>query len=365
MECKAHILRDLPEALTLRHWAGMSFRQLQGDPGYAHGLGAFTTVRYHADDYLYLGTTAFDNDLLYRFDRKARKFICLNYAEQAERFEVKIHRSLEIDTDGTIYGATAGQHRPDDRADAPGGSLFVFDPKTDAITKLGIPVAWDYIQNITLDTERRKICGGTHPVSKFFCYDLEEGRTVREHYIGSMPHRLGQDDHGRVWGTWGKARKEDFLLAYDLDADRLHFSRVKLPGLERTDAGALDGIVNGGDGYMYIGTTQGALVRLDPSDPDSPQVTFLGKPLPKWRIPALVCGEDGLIYMAAGGEYDVHILTYDRTSGLFNDLGHIVDKDTGVPCFMPHDLALAPDGLAYVGETDHPERASYLWECAL
>ena len=60
------------------------------------------------------------------------------------------------------------------------------------------PVQRDYIQNITLDTKRRKVCGSTYPVSTFFCYDLEERRSVREHYIGSMPHRLGLDDSGRA-----------------------------------------------------------------------------------------------------------------------------------------------------------------------
>ena len=63
-------------------------------------------------------------------------------------------------------------------------------------------------------------------------------------------------------------------------------------------------------------------------------------------MPALVCGEDGLIYMVAGGEYEVHIVTFDRKAGRFADLGHVIDKDTGVPCFMPHDLALTPDALA-------------------
>ena len=238
----------------------------------------------------------------------------------------------------------------------------VGDSLVDAIEQIGVPVRYDYIQSIVLDPGRRKICGCTYPVPNFFCYDLETRETVREHYIASMPHQLVLDGYGRVWGTWGQA---NFLFAYDLVEDTLHFSRVGLPGLERTDNGALDGAVNGGDGFLYLGTTQGALLRLDPADPDAPRVEFLGKPLPKWRMPALVCADDRMIYMVAGGEYDVHILSYDRKERRFHDFGRIIDQETEMPCFMPHDLTLTPDGVAYVGETDHPERSGYFWECVL
>ena len=362
MKCRAHILRDVPEPLTAKRWGELTFRLIRETPDLAHGLGAFTTVRYHPDGCVYCGTTAFDNDILYRFDPRKSEFQCLDYPQHAEIMEVKVHRSLEIDTDGTIVGASAGLYDLDERDDAPGGSLFAFDPKTNAIDKLAVPVKHDYIQNITLDRRRRKICGNTYPVATFFCHDLKTKATVRQRYIGSFPHQFGLDDHGRIWGTWSES---NFLFAYDLDTDTFHFSRVPLPGLERTDKGALDGAVNGRDGFLYLGTVQGALLRIDPSAPDAPGVEFLGKPLPKWRMPALVCAEDGLIYIVAGGEYDVHILTYDRKSRRFDDLGHVIDNDKKTACYMPHDLALTPGGVAYVGETDHPERSGYLWECVL
>jgi sugar lactone lactonase YvrE len=362
MKCKAHILRDVSEPLTAKRWEQLTFRKIRETPDLAHGLGAFTTVLYHPDGHIYCGTTAFDNDILYRFDRAKSEFQCLDYPKHAEPMELKVHRSLELDTDGTIYGGTAGLYDLDDRDDAPGGSLFSFDPKTDAIEKFAVPVKHDYIQNITLDPQRRKICGNTYPVATFFCYDLEARQTVRQRYIGSLPHQFALDDHGRIWGTWSES---NFLFAYDQDTDTFHFSRVALPGLERTDKGALDGFVNGGDGFLYLGTVQGALVRVDPTDPDAPKVEFLGKPLPKWRMPALVCGDDGLIYILAGGEYDVHILTYDRQARRFDDVGQVIDHDKGLACFMPHDLTLTPDGVAYAGETDHPERSGYFWECML
>ena len=362
MKCKAYILRDVKEPLTSKRWEGLTFQLIQATPDLAHGLGAFTTVRYHPDGHVYCGTTAFDNDLLYRFVRGSGEFVCLHYQDVAERYEAKVHRSLEIDVDGRMFGATAGLHDVDDRGNGPGGSIFIFDPTSDTIEKIGVPVERDYVQSIVLDRERRKICGCTYPVSNFFCFDLESRETVCCRYVGSMPHLLAIDDHGRAWGTWGHTNR---LFAYDLERDRFHFTRAELPGLERTDKGALDGIMNGGDGYLYVGTTQGALLRVDPANPDEPKVEFLGKPLPKWRMPAIVCGDDGLLYIVAGGEYDVHIVTYDRKKGRFSDLGKVVDEEEEITCFMPHDLTLAPDGVAYVGETDHPERSGYLYECVL
>lgn len=362
MKCRARILRDVPEPLTAKRWQGLTFRRIRETPELAHGLGAFTTVRYHPDGHIYCGTTAFDNDILYRFHPTSGRFESLNYGKHSEPYEVKVHRSLEMDTDGKFFGATALLHDLDERHLAPGGSLFMFDPTSDHIQKMAIPVPFDYIQNITLDRQRRKICGCTYPVAEFFCYDLKSGETVRRQYIGSTPHQLALDGNGRVWGTWGAS---NFLFAYDLDADAFHFTRVPLPGLDRTDTGALDGAVNGGDGYLYIGTVQGALVRIDPSDPDTPKVEFLGKPLPKWRMPGLVCGDDGALYIVGGGEHDVHIVTFDRKTRRFRDLGRMIDERTDAPCYMPHDLALTPNGVAYVGETDHPERSGYLWECVL
>jgi len=41
---------------------------------------------------------------------------------------VKIHRSLELDDDGKIVGATAGLHAYADHPEAGGGKIFIYDP---------------------------------------------------------------------------------------------------------------------------------------------------------------------------------------------------------------------------------------------
>src|SRR5574340_887968 len=95
--------------------------------------------------------TAFNTDILHAFDPAAKNFRSLRYQEVAEPFEIKVHRSLELASDGTIYGASACLHGVNRRLEAPGGSLFRYHPKRGKIEKLCVPLARDYIQTITLD----------------------------------------------------------------------------------------------------------------------------------------------------------------------------------------------------------------------
>ena len=74
--------------------------------------------------------TAFNNDILHVFDPEARRFRSLDYSAIAEEFEIKVHRSLELAADGTIYGASACLHGVDRRREAPGGALFTYTPKS-------------------------------------------------------------------------------------------------------------------------------------------------------------------------------------------------------------------------------------------
>ena len=137
---------------------------------------AFTSLLFHpGDGELYCGLTAYNNDILYRFDPDAKAFEGLHYGEIAEPFEVKVHRSLELASDGTIYGASACLYSVDKRREAPGGALFKIPPGADRAEKMGIPADHDYIQTITLDDVRGLIYGQTYPVFRFFVHDLAKG----------------------------------------------------------------------------------------------------------------------------------------------------------------------------------------------
>ena len=124
-------------------------------------------------------------------------------------------------------------------------------------------------------------------------------------------------------------------------------------------AGPVDCMINGGDGYLYIGTTGGTLVRLDPK---TAEVKYLGKPYPFRRMPGLTTWKDGLLLGVVGDGGSSFLFTYDRETGTFRDLGSIVAEE-GLALYRPHDLAIWGDKTIYIAETDVPERSGYLWEC--
>ena len=88
--------------------------------------------------------TAFDCDLMYSFDPAAATFKNLGYQAVAEKFEIKIHRSLHLCKDGKIVGATACLHREDQREEGQGGRIFIYDPEKGTYDFLPIPVPQDY-----------------------------------------------------------------------------------------------------------------------------------------------------------------------------------------------------------------------------
>ena len=116
LKVKAHVLRDFARD------------DMAGDPSLAYGI-SFTSLLYNPNDGLvYCGLTTADNDLLYTFNHETKEFTSLNFQSVADEFDVKIHRSLELDDDGTIYGATAGLHPVPKRLSAEGGKIFKYHP---------------------------------------------------------------------------------------------------------------------------------------------------------------------------------------------------------------------------------------------
>jgi len=364
LKVTAHVLRDLKEHKPM---GADEYRRTVADPDLFRNRIAFTTLLKHPDDgLLHCGLTAFDTDILYTFDPKTSSFACLGFPEVSERFEVKIHRSLCLDRDGTIYGGTAGLHDISLRAEGQGGRIFSYRPPENKIEFLGIPCPRDYIQTITLDSERRFVYGFTYPVFKFFKFDLNTGEATDFDYIGSITHISALDDKGRLWGTWHP--RKHHLFNYDPTEDRIHWFDFGIPGTEAganrmyPGAGPVDCMINGGDGFIYIGTTEGTLVRLDP---ESVEMEFLGKPFPGFRMPAIEVGADGLIYGCGGDDNETLLFTYDRDARVFETIGPIHDDDLGQGCFRTHDLCIFDDTTIFVGETDHPTRAGYLWECRI
>ncbi len=364
VKCRAHILRDyhMDQAPMESDETGRAAMAAERRRNYV----AFTCLLFHpVERRLYCGITAYDADIFYVFDTQTHEWQSLGWAEVGEEFDVKIHRSLIYDeTDDALYGATACLHDVSRRLEAPGGKIFRYHPGSGEYEVLSTPVCHDYIQTITMDHERRIIYGLTYPVFKFFRYDIDADRVTDFDFVGSITHISALDDHGRFWGTW-HWRKHN-LFCYDPDADEITWFDHSIPNgpagrdIMYPGAGPVDCMINGGDGYLYIGSTLGDLIRLDP---ETAACEFLGKPYASRRMPGLLVGEDGLIYGCGGDEGNGQLFSYDRESGAFRNLGEMYDADLDTACYRTHDIVRGEGNVFYVAETDNPYRSGYLWEC--
>ena len=351
LRVRAHVLKDFSQS------------DQNSDPSLRYGI-SFTSLLYNPNDGLvYCGLTASNGDIFYTFDPKTKKFRSLNFQSVADEFDVKIHRSLELDDDGTLYGATAGLHLVPQRLKARGGKIFKYHPKEGRILILARPVQYDYIQCIAMDKVRKILYGFTYPVPKFFRYDIRENRSYDFDYIGDYPHIPAVDPDGFVWGTYTESH---LLFKYHPESGFTWFNYgvpVQHRWGERHGYAAIDGMMTGDDGQIYIGTTEGALHRLNPK---TAEVEYLGKPHTSSRLTYLAIGPDGYLYGAAGASYETTIaFRYDRQRRSFEVLGRMLDPQINKSCFIVHHVCMTPDFTMYAAETDNPDRAGYLWELAL
>lgn len=363
MIVKKHCLREI-ESPVDRPLRTMGYRDFTSNADWKNNLISFTSLLYHpVRKTVVCGLTAFNNDLMYEFSPNAGKFTSLNYRKEAEKFEIKIHRSLHLDKNGDIYGATACLHREDQRLEGSGGRIFSYDFGKKKYDFLGMPVQYDYIQTITVDEERGLIYGVTYPVFNFFVFSISLREVIFQQYVGSAPHIMAMDDDGCVWSTWN-ARSHN-LFKYNPEKNKMiFFGHTLIPGqggdLMYPGAGPIDTMLNGNDGYMYVGVTTGDLVRINPKNA---KIDYLGKPCPVFRLPAMEIGPDGRIFGVAGFYGKCHLFAYDRKLRSFEDYGIIEDEKDEI--YIGHDICFAGDNRIFVGETDTEKRAGYLWECQL
>jgi outer membrane protein assembly factor BamB len=218
-----------------------------------------------------------------------------------------------------------------------------------------------YIQTITLDPKRKMIYGFNCPVFEFFAYSITEKRIVYKQFMESISHISAIDDSGGYWGTWGTYHHN--LFRYEVQTNSVRFFQHGFPekggGIMYANAGPIDCMINGRDGFLYVATDRGSLYRLTPSDG---AVEFLGRPFPFERLPGMILGDDGLIYFAGGDNNNTGVAAYDREKRSFISLGRIAAEN--VKCFRAHDIAKVGNSL-FVAETDNPKRTNYLWECSL
>jgi hypothetical protein len=379
---QAHILKnrsfDNWETEVEGRW---KIEDLRADEGYCNDWISFDCLAWdEKTDRLYIGLTSINNDIFYVYEPAQNSFTSLDFRRIADKFDVKFHRSLEID-DGMIYAATALLHDVDQQHEAKGGKFLRYDPAKDEYEVLAIPVPHHYIQSIKLDQERRIIYGFTYPGEYLFRYDLEthECRTLA--YIGNsvlmcQPHAAAFDKQGRLWGTWGESRAfEDVLgpvpvriFCYDPDKDEFNWFQHGFPKVDEADPARIDHMTLADDGLIYVGTVAGGFSRLDP---ETGTVEDLGRPFPNPRLAGLVQGPDGLIYGAGNEGYGVdgkgeaRLFVFDPETKDLKDLGPIFDERIKAGAVKVHMLVATQNGILYAAENDNILRSSYLWECKI
>ena len=325
---------------------------------------SFVSSAYHAKrNKLYVGTTNAANDILVEFDLKTKKFRSCGAAESGlfSEHDVKIHKGLFLDeANDAIYFATATLSPLSKMIDEPGGVIAKYDIKTGKFTKLGHPLAGEYFQSSVWDL-KRQMCYLFTDRTGFVVFDLAAGKTLRYVNMESIPHNACLDDDGGVWGTYGAGSHAFFR--YNPDTRKFEFPGIALPNaalaanIQYPGAGPVDSMLNGGDGYIYIGDALGELYRLDPR---KGQLTFLGKPFPQRRIPGLSIGPDGYLYIGGGYRPVSKLSRYDRKTGCFEYLGEIRKDDKWME--YVHEINVIGNTV-YAFETDNTIRNGFVWAC--
>jgi hypothetical protein len=97
-------------------------------------------------------------------------------------------------------------------------------------------------------------------------------------------------------------------------------------------------------------------------NPQNIEFDHLGRPSPAPRIPALIMGDDGMLYGTCGDDANVSVFRFDRDKREFETIAQLATDEER--CFRPHDIARMGNRI-FVGETDNPGRSGYLWELEL
>ena len=347
------------------------------DPNYKKEWISLTSLAYHPEsDNIYVGIGSFSMELLWKFDRKMGKFSSCGYETIGERFDAKLHRSLELDGD-TLYGGVALFHDIDKQFEAKGGRIVQYDIRTGEFRYLARPWGPAYIQSIALDRKRRVIYGFGALPEVFVRHDLNTGESKLIAHIGNgcelaQAHNPVIDQTGCVWGTYGILRAFAFrtgpdsirLMKYDPDVDRVTFFKHGLPRTGSPgDKGRSDTSILGPDGMLYFGTDFGTLARVNPV---SAEVVALCKPNPNSRrMAALAFHPNGLLYGFTGEHYEVEMFAYDIKKEELLWSESVFDDTANIKPDRIHHMVITDDGVIYAGENDNNDRSSYLWEVEL
>lgn len=398
---KAHVLRDH----KLEGWkeeieGRWSYQQLAADPDWFKGWISFDAVTWNPDDHkLYCGLNSMDSDLLYQFDPATERFISMNTQRWADKFDVKIHRTLLLNPkDRCFYFGTSLLHDLNQQHEAHGSMLVRFDPRSYRYEQIGVPAAHLYIQSIAADWERGIIYGFTCPAEAVVRTDLATGNSRLLAYLTNaimfvQPHNGVVDKDGWLWGTYAETRAWDEtmgrepvrLFKYHPDGDKfvwydyglsrkadtkqllanppapLGISSALAETRHTNDCGFCDSMAYDGERYIYAGTVAGVLSRIDTA---TGKVEKVANVTETGRLPALLI-KDKVLYGAGGMNGHTQLIRWDTRTDRVEGYTDLADPNVQERPARVHDLAVDDSKRIYLGENDNHWRSSYLWEVSL
>ena len=398
---KAHILRNTKlEGWDEKISGRWDYRDLTADPDWFKGWISFDTVAFNPyDQMLYCGLNSLDSDLLYSFNPKTEQFASMHSQEWADKFDVKIHRTLLLNPkDRCLYFGTSLLHDIDQQREAKGGKLVKFNPQTHVYHLIDVPVPHLYLQSIAADWERAIIYSFTCPAEVVCRTDLNPNSSKLLAYIGSstgfaQAHNGVIDKDGWLWGTYGETRAWDEakgrepvrLFKYHPDQDRFVWFNHGLPRMSTTkqmlldppkpagassalaetrhkdDFGFCDSMAYDGDRFIYAGTVAGVLGRIDTQ---TGNVEKLANVIVTGRLPALIV-KDGILYGGGGMKGYTQLIRWDTHTDRIEGFTDLTDPDIRERPARIHDLAVDGEHRIYLAENDNHERSSFLWSVDL
>lgn len=315
---------------------------------------------------LYLGATNGGGDILVEFDPRTGTFKSCGFGKSGlcQAHDVKIHKGLHLDeANDRIYFGVATLSPLPALIGKPGGLLAYYDIKARTFHEIARPLEGEFFQSTCWDLQR----GLVHLFTDrcvFAVYDFRKKKLLCCETMESIPHNSCLDDDGGVWGTYSAGSHAFFR--YNGATRSFEFPKCVLPNaaaganIMYPGAGPVDGMLNGGDGFLYLGTALGELYRLDPR---REELKYLGKPFPARRLPGLAMGADGMLYVAGGYRPHSMLARYDRQAESFEYLGQICHEDGNWMEYV-HEIAVIGKTV-YAMETDNATRSGYLWECSV
>lgn len=292
-------------------------------PDFAEANSTWGDIGYNpVNNAVYIGVTNHKNKIgFYEYsvandDMQLKGFVNEMAHLRDYQWQGKIHTKIVFDAGGkVIFGTDGGESREEYLMNHPqgyaGGFLMSYDPRTEKITNLGVPMQYESIKDVDVDPETGKIYAISYPQVHFIVYDPKTN--VQKDY-----GRLGSAHVPRVIFTdkWGNCYYVDWrqrLVKYEKSQDKLVFAKESLPAFEGTPGGfIITGITayakDMGSNKIYFVTYGAKMVELETQENGIGQIRDLGaaydladQPLWKPYIPNLNLGDNGKLYYFIGG----------------------------------------------------------------